>query len=193
MTKNIETNENTLPQEHEKTETCITCPYIASYFIDKDKNNINEDCMSSYFCLMTQIKNMKNKFSPKQIYLIVPRFERRENNFVLPQFVINTYDGIRNHYQAKIKKSVYDKLLLLLAKCTLSNTLLPMAIAIRNKTIGISITNYNQYCMFREVFISNGEYDYESIETSDDITTLDENMLMNDLLQNTSLVATSQN
>ncbi len=194
MTKNIETNENALPQEHEKTESCITCPYIDSYFIDKDKNdNINATCMSSYFGMIKQIKNMKNKFSPKQIYLIVPRFERKENNYALPQFVINTYDGLLNNYQAEIKKSIYDKLLLLLAKCTLSNTLLPMAIAIRKKTAGISIANYNQYSMFCEIFIENGKYGYEFIETSDDINPIDENILMNELLQNTSLSPTSQN
>lgn len=149
--------------------------------------------MSIYFDIITDIKNMKNKFSPEQIYLIVPRFERKENNFALPKFVINTYDGIKNHYQAEIKKSLYNKLLLILAKCTLSHTLLPLAIAIRKKTIGLFVADKEQYEMIWELFLQDGTYKVEYIDAPRDRLITDDNILMSDLLQNNQSAPTTEN
>lgn len=189
-----ENNENTLPTEHENTKSCNTCPYSDSYFIDKDENdNVTAVCMSSYFGIITDIKNMKNNFSPEQIYLIVPRFERKENNCALPKFVINTYDGIKNHYQAEIKRSLYNKLLLILAKCTLSHTLLPLAIAIRRKTIGLFIMDREQYEMIWELFLQDGTYKLEYIAAPNDKLITDDNVLMSDLLQNNQSAPKTEN
>lgn len=189
-----ENNENNLDTEHKKTESCNTCPYQDSYFIEKDENDdINAKCMADYFGIMTDIRNMKNKFSPEQIYLIVPRFERKKDNFALPQFVINTYDGIKNHYQAEIKKSLYNKLLLILAKCTLSHALLPLAIAIRKKTIGLFVMNREQYEMIWELFLQDKTYKLERIDVPEGTLVTDDNILMSDLLQNDQLTPTSEN
>lgn len=189
-----ENNENNLDTEHKKTESCNTCPYQDSYFIEKDENDdINASCMSAYFGIMTDIKNMKNNFSPEQIYLIVPRFERKKDNFALPQFVINTYDGIKNHYQAEIKKSLYNKLLLILAKCTLSHTLLPLAIAIRKKTIALFVMNREQYEMIWELFLQDKTYKLERIDVPEGTLVTDDNILMSDLLQNDQPTFTSEN
>jgi len=189
-----ENNKNNLDTEHKKTESCNTCPYQDSYFIEKEENDdINAKCMSSYFGIMTDIRNMKNNFSPEQIYLIVPRFERKKDNFALPQFVINTYDGIKNHYQAEIKKSLYNKLLLILAKCTLSHTLLPLAIAIRKKTIGLFVMNREQYEMIWELFLQDKTYKLERIDVPEGTLVTDDNILMSDLLQNDQLTPTSEN
>ena len=149
--------------------------------------------MSAYFGIMTDIKNMKNNFSPEQIYLIVPRFERKKDNFALPQFVINTYDGIKNHYQAEIKKSLYNKLLLILAKCTLSHALLPLAIAIRKTAIGLFVMNREQYEMIWELFLQNKTYKLERIDVPEGTLVTDDNILMSDLLQNDQLTPTSEN
>lgn len=189
-----ENNENNLDTEHKKTESCNTCPYQDSYFIEKDENDdIVAKCMSAYFGIMTDIRNMKNKFSPEQIYLIVPRFERKKDNFALPQFVINTYDGIKNHYQAEIKKSLYNKLLLILAKCTLSHALLPLAIAIRKKTIGLFVMNREQYEMIWELFLQDKTYKLERIDVPEGTLVTDDNILMSDLLQNDQSTPTSEN
>ena len=189
-----ENNENNLDTEHKETESCNTCPYQDSYFIDKHENDdIEARCMSVYFGIITDIKNMKNNFSPEQIYLIVPRFERKNDNFALPQFVINTYDGIKNHYQAEIKKSLYNKLLLILAKCTLSNTLLPLAIAIRKKTIALFVMNREQYEMIWELFLQDKTYKLERIDVPEDRLITDDNILMSDLLQNKKPTSTSEN
>lgn len=189
-----ENNKNNLDTEYKKTESCNTCPYQDSYFIEKDENDdIVAKCMSAYFGIMTDIRNMKNKFSPEQIYLIVPRFERKKDNFALPQFVINTYDGIKNHYQAEIKKSLYNKLLLILAKCTLSHTLLPLAIAIRKKTIGLFVMNREQYEMIWELFLQDKTYKLERIDVPEGTLVTDDNILMSDLLQNDQLTPTSEN
>lgn len=189
-----ENNENNLDTEHKKTESCNTCPYQDSYFIEKDENDdINASCMSAYFGIMTDIKNMKNNFSPEQIYLIVPRFERKKDNFALPQFVINTYDGIKNHYQAEIKKSLYNKLLLILAKCTLSHTLLPLAIAIRKKAISLFVMNREQYEMIWELFLQDKTYKLERIDVPEGTLVTDDNILMSDLLQNDQPTFTSEN
>lgn len=189
-----ENNENNLDTEHKKTESCNTCPYQDSYFIEKDENDdINASCMSAYFGNMTDIRNMKNNFSPEQIYLIVPRFERKKDNFALPQFVINTYDGIKNHYQAEIKKSLYNKLLLILAKCTLSHTLLPLAIAIRKKTIALFVMNREQYEMIWELFLQDKTYKLERIDVPEGTLVTDDNILMSDLLQNDQPTFTSEN
>ncbi len=189
-----ENNENNLDTEHKKTESCNTCPYQDSYFIEKDENDdINASCMSAYFGIMTDIRNMKNNFSPEQIYLIVPRFERKKDNFALPQFVINTYDGIKNHYQAEIKKSLYNKLLLILAKCTLSHTLLPLAIAIRKKTIALFVMNREQYEMIWELFLQDKTYKLERIDVPEGTLVTDDNILMSDLLQNDQPTFTSEN
>lgn len=189
-----ENNENNLDTEHKKTESCNTCPYQNSYFIEKDENDdIVAKCMSAYFGIMTDIRNMKNKFSPEQIYLIVPRFERKKDNFALPQFVINTYDGIKNHYQAEIKKSLYNKLLLILAKCTLSHTLLPLAIAIRKKTIALFVMNREQYEMIWELFLQDKTYKLERIDVPEGTLVTDDNILMSDLLQNDQPTHTSEN
>lgn len=189
-----ENNENNLDTEHKKTESCNTCPYQDSYFIEKDENDdIVAKCMSAYFGIMTDIRNMKNKFSPEQIYLIVPRFERKKDNFALPQFVINTYDGIKNHYQAEIKKSLYNKLLLILAKCTLSHTLLPLAIAIRKKTIALFVMNREQYEMIWELFLQDKTYKLERIDVPEGTLVTDDNILMSDLLQNDQSTPTSEN
>ena len=186
--------ENNLDTEHKKTESCNTCPYQDSYFIEKDENDdIVAKCMSAYFGIMTDIRNMKNKFSPEQIYLIVPRFERKKDNFALPQFVINTYDGIKNHYQAEIKKSLYNKLLLILAKCTLSHTLLPLAIAIRKKTIALFVMNREQYEMIWELFLQDKTYKLERIDVPEGTLVTDDNILMSDLLQNDQSTPTSEN
>lgn len=149
--------------------------------------------MSAYFGIMTDIRNMKNNFSPEQIYLIVPRFERKKDNFALPQFVINTYDGIKNHYQAEIKKSLYNKLLLILAKCTLSHTLLPLAIAIRKKTIALFVMNREQYEMIWELFLQDKTYKLERIDVPEGTLVTDDNILMSDLLQNDQPTFTSEN
>lgn len=189
-----ENNENNLDTEHKKTESCNTCPYQDSYFIEKEENDdINAKCMSSYFGIMTDIKNMKNNFSPEQIYLIVPRFERKKDNFALPQFVINTYDGIKNHYQAEIKKSLYNKLLLILAKCTLSHTLLPLAIAIRKKTMALFVMDREQYKMIWELFLQDKTYKLERIDVPEGTLVTDDNILMSDLLQNDQPTLTSEN
>lgn len=189
-----ENNENNLDTEHKKTESCNTCPYQDSYFIEKDENDdINAKCMSAYFGIMTDIRNMKNNFSPEQIYLIVPRFERKKDNFALPQFVINTYDGIKNHYQAEIKKSLYNKLLLILAKCTLSHTLLPLAIAIRKKTMALFVMNREQYEMIWELFLQDKTYKLERIDVPEGTLVTDDNILMSDLLQNDQPTFTSEN
>lgn len=189
-----ENNENNLDTEHKKTESCNTCPYQDSYFIEKDENDdIVAKCMADYFGIMTDIRNMKNNFSPEQIYLIVPRFERKKDNFALPQFVINTYDGIKNHYQAEIKKSLYNKLLLILAKCTLSHTLLPLAIAIRKKTIALFVMNREQYEMIWELFLQDKTYKLERIDVPEGTLVTDDNILMSDLLQNDQLTPTSEN
>lgn len=189
-----ENNENNLDTEHKKTESCNTCPYQDSYFIEKDENDdINAKCMSAYFGIMTDIRNMKNNFSPEQIYLIVPRFERKNDNFALPQFVINTYDGIKNHYQAEIKKSLYNKLLLILAKCTLSHTLLPLAIAIRKKTMALFVMNREQYEMIWELFLQDKTYKLERIDVPEGTLVTDDNILMSDLLQNDQSTPTSEN
>lgn len=189
-----ENNENNLDTEHKKTESCNTCPYQDSYFIEKDENDdINASCMSAYFGIMTDIRNMKNNFSPEQIYLIVPRFERKKDNFALPQFVINTYDGIKNHYQAEIKKSLYNKLLLILAKCTLSHTLLPLAIAIRKKTMALFVMNREQYEMIWELFLQDKTYKLERIDVPEGTLVTDDNILMSDLLQNDQPTFTSEN
>lgn len=189
-----ENNENNLDTEHKKTESCNTCPYQDSYFIEKDENDdIVAKCMSAYFGIMTDIRNMKNKFSPEQIYLIVPRFERKKDNFALPQFVINTYDGIKNHYQAEIKKSLYNKLLLILAKCTLSHTLLPLAIAIRKKTMALFVMNREQYEMIWELFLQDKTYKLERIDVPEGTLVTDDNILMSDLLQNDQPTFTSEN
>ena len=189
-----ENNENNLDTEHKKTESCNTCPYQDSYFIEKDENDdIVSKCMADYFGIMTDIRNMKNNFSPEQIYLIVPRFERKKDNFALPQFVINTYDGIKNHYQAEIKKSLYNKLLLILAKCTLSHTLLPLAIAIRKKTIALFVMNREQYEMIWELFLQDKTYKLERIDVPEGTLVTDDNILMSDLLQNDQSTPTSEN
>lgn len=189
-----ENNENNLDTEHKKTESCNTCPYQNSYFIEKDENDdIVAKCMADYFGIMTDIRNMKNNFSPEQIYLIVPRFERKKDNFALPQFVINTYDGIKNHYQAEIKKSLYNKLLLILAKCTLSHALLPLAIAIRKKAIGLFVMNRVQYEMIWELFLQDKTYKLERIDVPEGTLVTDDNILMSDLLQNDQLTPTSEN
>ena len=189
-----ENNENNLDTEHKETESCNTCPYQDSYFIEKDENDdIVAKCMADYFGIMTDIRNMKNNFSPEQIYLIVPRFERKKDNFALPQFVINTYDGIKNHYQAEIKKSLYNKLLLILAKCTLSHTLLPLAIAIRKKTIALFVMNREQYEMIWELFLQDKTYKLERIDVPEGTLVTDDNILMSDLLQNDQLTPTSEN
>lgn len=189
-----ENNENNLDTEHKKTESCNTCPYQDSYFIEKDENDdIVAKCMADYFGIMTDIRNMKNNFSPEQIYLIVPRFERKKDNFALPQFVINTYDGIKNHYQAEIKKSLYNKLLLILAKCTLSHTLLPLAIAIRKKAIGLFVMNREQYEMIWELFLQDKTYKLERIDVPEGTLVTDDNILMSDLLQNDQPTPTSEN
>ncbi len=189
-----ENNENNLDTEHKKTESCNTCPYQDSYFIEKDENDdIVAKCMADYFGIMTDIRNMKNNFSPEQIYLIVPRFERKKDNFALPQFVINTYDGIKNHYQAEIKKSLYNKLLLILAKCTLSHTLLPLAIAIRKKTIALFVMNREQYEMIWELFLQDKTYKLERIDVPEGTLVTDDNILMSDLLQNDQSTPTSEN
>lgn len=189
-----ENNENNLDTEHKETESCNTCPYQDSYFIEKDEHDdIDAKCMSAYFGIMTDIRNMKNNFSPEQIYLIVPRFERKKDNFALPQFVINTYDGIKNHYQAEIKKSLYNKLLLILAKCTLSHTLLPLAIAIRKKTIALFVMNREQYEMIWELFLQDKTYKLERIDVPEGTLVTDDNILMSDLLQNDQSTPTSEN
>ena len=189
-----ENNENNLDTEHKKTESCNTCPYQDSYFIEKDENDdIVAKCMADYFGIMTDIRNMKNNFSPEQIYLIVPRFERKKDNFALPQFVINTYDGIKNHYQAEIKKSLYNKLLLILAKCTLSHALLPLAIAIRKKAIGLFVMNREQYEMIWELFLQDKTYKLERIDVPEGTLVTDDNILMSDLLQNDQSTLTSEN
>lgn len=189
-----ENNENNLDTEHKKTESCNTCPYQDSYFIEKDENDdIVAKCMADYFGIMTDIRNMKNNFSPEQIYLIVPRFERKKDNFALPQFVINTYDGIKNHYQAEIKKSLYNKLLLILAKCTLSHALLPLAIAIRKKAIGLFVMNREQYEMIWELFLQDKTYKLERIDVPEGTLVTDDNILMSDLLQNDQPTPTSEN
>ena len=189
-----ENNENNLDTEHKKTESCNTCPYQDSYFIEKDENDdIVAKCMADYFGIMTDIRNMKNNFSAEQIYLIVPRFERKKDNFALPQFVINTYDGIKNHYQAEIKKSLYNKLLLILAKCTLSHTLLPLAIAIRKKTIALFVMNREQYEMIWELFLQDKTYKLERIDVPEGTLVTDDNILMSDLLQNDQSTPTSEN
>lgn len=189
-----ENNENNLDTEHKKTESCNTCPYQDSYFIEKDENDdIVAKCMADYFGIMTDIRNMKNNFSPEQIYLIVPRFERKKDNFALPQFVINTYDGIKNHYQAEIKKSLYNKLLLILAKCTLSHALLPLAIAIRKKTMALFVMNREQYEMIWELFLQDKTYKLERIDVPEGTLVTDDNILMSDLLQNKQPSLTSEN
>ncbi len=189
-----ENNENNLDTEHKKTESCNTCPYQDSYFIEKDENDdIVAKCMSAYFGIMTDIRNMKNNFSAEQIYLIVPRFERKKDNFALPQFVINTYDGIKNHYQAEIKKSLYNKLLLILAKCTLSHALLPLAIAIRKKTMALFVMNREQYEMIWELFLQDKTYKLERIDVPEGTLVTDDNILMSDLLQNKQPSLTSEN
>ena len=189
-----ENNENNFDTEHKETKSCNTCPYQDSYFIEKDENDdIVAKCMADYFGIMTDIRNMKNNFSPEQIYLIVPRFERKKDNFALPQFVINTYDGIKNHYQAEIKKSLYNKLLLILAKCTLSHTLLPLAIAIRKKTIALFVMNREQYEMIWELFLQDKTYKLERIDVPEGTLVTDDNILMSDLLQNDQSTPTSEN
>lgn len=182
-----ENNENNLDTEHKKTESCNTCPYQDSYFIDNKDDNVTANCMADYFSMIQYIKNMKNNFSSKQIYLIVPRFEKSTDNFCTPQFVINTYDGIKNHYQAKIEQKIYEKLLLLLARCTLAKTLTTMVMCIRGRNISFLSINDTQRKIASEIFLRDGHYqveDMEFIEEGNEPITNDHE-LMEDLYKST--------
>ena len=179
-----ENNENNLDVEHQKTESCNTCPYKNDYFIDNEDDNVTAHCMVNYFSMIKRVNGMKNKFLSTQIYLIVPRFEKSTDNFCIPQFVINTYDGIKNHYQAKIEKKIYEKLLLLLARCTLAKTLTTMVVCIRGRNICFLSTNHTQTQIASDIFLKSGYYQAENMEypeEDDDGLITNDHELMEDL------------
>ncbi len=181
--------ENNLDIQQETEKSCVICPYQGNYFIYREDDVVRGRCIAAYFTMINLINNMKNKFSQKQIYLIVPRFEKISEDYCIPRFVINTYDGIQNHYPAEIEKEIYEKLLLLLAKCTLDFSLTPMAVCIRGKTVSFILPNEEQYQIAYDIFIKDSQYKLEETEWPEKspgpIT--NENKLMDDLCESSAL------
>lgn len=178
-----ENNKNNIDIEHQETQSCYTCPYQNEYFIDNDDEGIMVKCMAEYFSVINVINDMKNKFSPEQIYLFVPRLQKGVKDYSFPQFVINTYDGIKNHYQAEIEEKIYENLLQLLARDTLAKVLMPIAVCIRGKTVSFISTSDKQYQIAYDIFVKNSHYEPEDVDISDEFdgVVTNDNELMTDL------------
>lgn len=164
-----ENNENMIPISHDRSMTCENCTYKSYYFLEEDENEtLNVKCLASYFNLMTDLTCLEGHISLEQIYLVIPRFEKLENNFCIPQFVINTCRGVIKHYQDGIKKSLYNKLLLILAKSSLSMAMLPLALAIKKKTIYVFVKTTKQYEIVKEIFPATEGYKLISMNVGTD-------------------------
>lgn len=115
------------------------------------------------------VQKMKKVFSAKEIYLITLIPKKNNKNKVYLKVSTNTCDGLENHYQAEIEK----ELAYLTNRCLFNKILPPPAVAIKDKKVGLLVTDIKQFEITKELFLKESDYEWGYIAVMmEDLPTL---------------------